>query len=401
MNRGNGGATVFLDAADPERNQKSRMSPFPLARTFDIAVLGATPAAYAAAYYLAKRRCDVVVVTAPSVPTECPLTDWAPRNLFQHARLPRSLARACGAAQFTTVCYHNSKLDAQAQSASRGTAGFFVHVPRMIEALKAETARAGVTFQALPESPAIRLEEDRVCLAGGRPIVARLLLIVHSTPTEVVAALAQPGRMPPPSPLVVAGLDVPLTSRHVGRRLQGALHVMELVEHTDLGIFFVLGSTLHLRVISSSKASGARAAELSNMVASLQSAGIVPGELALGRSRGSVWYPPAGAALELETHVAKRCLLAGTAGGFADSVTGQTLWPSVQSALLAAQTALAALKSRNTQESLMAYKTSWRRTLANNLRPPSTPLQMLLPLLFVNRRIVPRFTRTLLHGEGI
>ncbi len=137
------------------------------------------------------------------------------------------------------------------------------------------------------------------------------------------------------------------------------------------------------------------------MLSSLQRAGMLPADLPLGRARGAVWHPPAGAALEMESHVAKRCILAGTAGGFCEPVTGQTLRPSVESALLAAQAALAALQSANTQETLMEFKTAWREHLARYLRPPSIPLHLLLPLLFVNRSMVDKFTRALLYGESI
>ena len=75
------------------------------------------------------------------------------------------------------------------------------------------------------------------------------------------------------------------------------------------------------------------------MLAALQAAELVPAKLSLGRARGAVWLPPAGVALELETHVAKRCLLIGTAGGFTEAVTGQTLAVLLLSALLGSKRA--------------------------------------------------------------
>ena len=137
------------------------------------------------------------------------------------------------------------------------------------------------------------------------------------------------------------------------------------------------------------------------MLTGLQVAGLVPGALALDQARGSVWRPPAGVALDLETHVAKRCLLIGTAGGFSEAVTGQTLTASVRSALLAAEVARQALDSDNCQDALRRFKSSWRRSLADFIRPPNTSLHMLLPLLFVNKRVVSRFTTALLDGKNI
>jgi flavin-dependent dehydrogenase len=99
--------------------------------------------------------------------------------------------------------------------------------------------------------------------------------------------------------------------------------------------------------------------------------------------------------------VAKRCILAGTAGGFVEPITAHTLTPTVRSALIAADVIAEALAGEDVQDDLMRFKSLWRTSLADYLRPPSTSLRLLLPLLFANRRLVDRFTRALLYGENI
>jgi 2-polyprenyl-6-methoxyphenol hydroxylase-like FAD-dependent oxidoreductase len=369
---------------------------------FDIAILGATPAGLAAAHHLVAKRFDVVVVDTPPQSTECPLADWLPRGFFRLAGLPKGLARNCKATEFSRVAYHNVTLDRQVDYRARTAAGHFARTSALTRSFRAAAAKAGAKLRTTRTSPAIRLEEDLVQLVGSTQVRARLLLITHSRPNDVLSELALPLRTVPGSSLVAAGLDVPLRGRKgLGKDVAGALHVVELPERSELGAFFLTGNVLHLRVISNSPAAGTRAAELSAMVNGLQQAGVLPADLPLGRAKGAVWRPPAGVALELETHVAKRCLLAGTAGGFAESITGQSLWSSVCSALIAADVAANALKSDEPQGVLMGYKTLWRRSLADRLRPPNTSLQMLLPLLFVNQRIVSKFTRALLYGENI
>ncbi len=371
-----------------------------MSQVYDIAILGATPAGYAAAYYLARHGCEVVLIEAPHPANECPLADWVPQGFFQLLGLPKSLARDCGAKSFRNVRYHNVALDKRVEYRSRKTSGLFLQQADLCKAQRAAAAKAGVKMRSTKTPPTIHLQEERVRLAGTTQLTAQLLLIAHSCPNDVLTDLALPVHTVPQSQLVVAALDVPAGDGH-SAALQRALHVIELPERSELGIFFPLDNVIHLRVISNSPAAGTRAEELSEMVTNLQAAEILPGNLQLGRARGALWNPPAGVALELETHVAKRCILAGTAGGFADSITGQTIRPSVASALLAAEMALAALKSPDTQETLMEFKTSWREHLADSLRPPSTSLQLLLPLLFVNQNIVNRFTRALLYGENI
>lgn len=372
-----------------------------MAQTYDIAVLGATPSGCAAAYHLSRKGLKVALVEAPGVFNECPLMDWAPKEFFRLGGLPKNLASAAKAVPFEGVQYHDAKLARQVDYAPRAIAGYFLRPASLIKALSAAAVKAGAKTCSMKNRPAIHLDEEVTRLVGAVQVTAKVLMIAQGSPFDVLGDLAMPVRTAPRSSFVAAALDVPLPSKAAARKIAGALHVVELKERSEMGMFFVADGTLHLRVISSSVATGTRAAELSGLVAGLQKAGVLPADLALNRARGAVWYPPAGEALELETHVAKRCMLVGTAGGFADTITGQTLAPSVRSAIIAADIAAAALDSADIQDAMMRFKTEWRKTLADYLRPPSTSLHMLLPLLFVNSRIVSKFTRALLYGENI
>ncbi len=368
-------------------------------QVYDIAVLGATPAGYAAAGYLGSKGKSVVLLDTPDKGHECPLVDWVPAEFFKLRHLPKTLAADCEATNFRTVCYHNVALDKDVRHTAKKTAGMFVDYTKLCDALKRHATDMGAKIRSTKTPPAIQLEEDRVQIVGTTQVKARLLIITHSRPADVLADLALPARTVSDSQVVAAGLDVP--AKGLSDDFQGVMHLVELPERSELGIFYAFGENFHFRVVSNSPAAGNRAAELSAMVASLQQTEIVPAGIQLGRARGAVWHPPAGVALELETHTAKRCLLAGTAGGFAESITGQTLRPCVESAILAADAALAALKSDNTQEKLMEFEHTWREQLANYLRPPNTSLHLLLPLLFVNQNIVEKFTAALLRGENI
>ncbi len=365
----------------------------------DIAVLGATPAGYAAAHSLARKGRRVILLDAPDQPAESPLADWAPREFFDIPGLPKSLEKDCSAKAFKQVVYHNSELTQQVDYSTRAAIGYFLNVKDLLASLRRRAVAAGVKVRSCRARPPVRLLEDHVHLLSSPPTLARLLLIAFNTPREAVAQLTLQGQHLPQPPMVVVALDVPMGAK--AKSLAGALHVIQSRDRSDLGMFLVAGGQLHIRMISASAASGTRVAELSGLVAKLQRAEIVPANLPLGKAAGAVWYPPAGMALELETHVAKRCMLIGTAGGFAESITGQTLYPSIKSALIAADIAQGALDNPHTQDELMKYKTLWRKNLADYLRPPNTSLQMLLPLLFVNQQIVAKFTKALLFGDSI
>ncbi|MCD6304178.1 MAG: FAD-dependent oxidoreductase, partial [Planctomycetes bacterium] len=317
----------------------------------DVLILGASPAGLAAAYYLAGKGADVFVLDAPRQNTECPLYDWLPRTFFRRAYLPPDLADKARARTFARVLYHNAALDSEVEYRARTAAGYFVHAPHLVKALRSAATGAGARIRTAKSFPSIDLKEETVELVGPQTVRGRILMIAQNRPNDILGELAMPLRSVPEGNLLIAALDVPLGGRKASFPAErgGVLHVVELPERTELGLFFRADGVLHLRVISNSAASGMRAAELSGMVNGLQRKGLLPGGLPLSKAQGAVWAPPAGVALELETHVAKRCVLVGTAGGFAESITGQTLAPSIRSAILAADVVLSALASSDPQ----------------------------------------------------
>jgi len=372
-----------------------------VARLHDIVILGATPAGLAAAHRLAEAGRDVAVVDAPAQSVDSPLARWVPGTFFRQAHLPKRLIKASGARPFQRVCYHDPTLERSAEHSARSRAGYVLAGGRLTSALRAAAKQVGVRLRSSKTAPAIRLDEERAAVLGTRPVEGRVLLLAQDEPGRALNDLSLSTRTVPRPPLRVAGLDIPLARAADAAPLAGALHLVGMRERSELGLCFAVAATVHLRVISTSPAAGTLADELSALLTALQQAELLPARLPLGRARGAVWTPPAGVALELDSHVAKRCLLIGTAGGFADSITGQVAAPSVRSALLADEIAREGLNAPNTQEVLGRFKTAWRDKLAEALRPPSTSLQMLLPLLFVNRRMVGKFTRALLEGHPI
>ncbi|MCJ7544580.1 MAG: hypothetical protein MUP47_08485 [Phycisphaerae bacterium] len=365
-----------------------------MATLHDVAILGGTPAGFAAAYVLAKAGKDVVVVDAPPAADACPLSDWTCADFFRLPHLPPGLPRSAKARPFNTVCFHNVAMDRQVPHRRRATAGYFLSSADLTAALAAAARKAGARVRTSTTIPIIRQTEDRVCSCGSTEVEAKVLIVVAGQPYDVLSDLGLASRTPRPALLVVAGVDLPTSQRG-----DGALHVVEEPERSEIGLFFITAGHLHLRIISSSPAAGTRAAELSGLITRLQQTGIVQAKLPLHRARGAVWRPPAGAALDLETHVTKRCVLAGTAGGFCEPVTGQTLYASVASALLAAETTAKALAARDLYAALAVYATSWRKRLEKRLLRPSTPFGVLLPLVFANPKVTSRLTAMLLCAQ--
>ncbi|MBT3200985.1 MAG: hypothetical protein HN350_13865 [Phycisphaerales bacterium] len=374
-----------------------------MAKVYDIAILGGTPAALAAGYRLAKDGLSVILVDCPCPGQGSPLSDWAPASLFALDGMPKSLAKKCGATAFRSVRYHNVDFTKQAEHRGRVVLGYFVNPQKLCKALAAEARKAGVSIRKTAGLPGVDLQESGIVLSGVCKSRARILMFAGGSAAEAIGHLSLPNGGSLPSQLGVAGLDIPLTATMLKHMTDKSLNLIETPKRSNLGMYFVSGRMLHARIMSESTGKGPGVEELAALIMALGAAGLLPTRLALGKATGAVWRPQAGVAMEMNSHTAKRCLLAGSAGGFAAAVTGQTLYPTVHSAMLAADCAASVLgqDDQNTQEHLDKFKDSWRETLGQYLCPPDASLQMLVPLLFANKRVVPRFTQSLLNGDKI
>ncbi|MCE5279864.1 MAG: hypothetical protein ABFD92_03380 [Planctomycetaceae bacterium] len=374
-------------------------------KTFDVAILGATPGGLACAGALAKASVSVVVIDAPGHDASSPLGDWIGADTLALTGLPKTLAKSAGGEPFRRVWYYGVDPNSRAEYSSRTPAGYLLNTPNLIAAMSASAVKSRVVLQAVKSWPRIELAEDQVFLqtahatASRPPLAARLLIVAQNSPPDVLSQLRMPPLTSSPG-MAATALAIPLRAGEAAT-LAKSLHVMQLPDRACLGLFFVVGKMLHLRVVGPGGTAPRQMHMLSGAISVLQKASLLPGQLSLSTARGAAWSPPAGLAMEMETHVAKRCLLIGTAGGFADTITGQTLHADIVSGLLAADVTVKALQSPHVQESLLAFKKVWRKALVDYLRPPNTSLQMLLPLLFANTRIVGKFTRALLYGENI
>ncbi len=373
-----------------------------MAKTYDIAIVGATAAGYAAAIDLAKRGRDVALVADPGGAAECPLADWIPADTFVDCRAVRPAKSAGTEAPFRAVQFHSADLEDSVAYRGRSVAGFFLQPGKFLAALKSAATAGGAKVISAREPVGIELGESEVVLRANRDIHARLLLIAATTPPEVLARLTLPSRHVSAGALTLCGLDLPLSAAQ-RRRLDKDMHLVAIGSTSRLGVMFLAGSRLHVRIIFTGEAvtAGEGGAALSRLVADLQAHDLLPDKLDLAKASVALWRPPGGVALELETHLAKRTLLIGTAGGFASAMSGQTLDPSVRSAAVAADVAHRALDAGAPQDALAEYKSLWREPLADRIRTPGTSIRMLMPMVLANRAITTRFARAFLFGEQI
>ena len=110
---------------------------------------------------------------------------------------------------------------------------------------------------------------------------------------------------------------------------------------------------------------------------------------------------PSRLALEIESHVDKRLLLIGDAGGFISEISGEGIFPAMWSACLAVESIAAAVGSRHPQDELRQFNIAWRSTMADYLRPPNTDMHFLLPLIFSNQAMADRMAAAFWEGQNI
>jgi hypothetical protein len=312
----------------------------------------------------------------------------------------KNLLKTAGAGTFNEVRFYSADGKHTASHSGRKTLGYLLPAGSLCAALTAAGKQAGVVYADICELSAVRLQEDAAIFPGPPAAAAKVLLIACSRPAEIFSQLALPGRNVPRGILMGTAIDSAWPADKVAEHLGSALHVVNLA-HGDMAIAFGVGSTVHLRLIQPVEMRLDTAALAAALPQLLQAAGVLPDEFALAHPRVACWVTPDAVALDLEDHVAKRTLLIGTAGGFADRVTAQTLWPTIRSAVLAADVTDKALAAGDIQGTLNTFNTLWRRELADALRPPHTAIGMLFPLLFSNRQMVVRFAGAMLSGKAL
>lgn len=380
----------------PIANRRSRTSD-----GYDVAVVGGTPAGLAAAITLARAKHRVAVVASPCSPAESPLADWVPRDLVDLAPFLKSAARAGGAEGVSAVWFHSTDGSKSARYGGRKDVAYTLGAGKLAAAMAAVARKGGVSFVGADAAATVRLGENGVTVVGRREVRAKILLIACGQPSDVIADLALPVRNAPVGRLTAAGLDVTWSAAKVHQQFGKSMHVACMSDGGGLALFFGVGAKVHLRLVYPPDSALDPAEALSDLLTRLRKARLLPKEISPTRMRASAWRPPAGVALEVDSQVAKRTLLIGTAGGFADQITAQTIVPSVRSALVAAEVAAKALASKDPQGVLNTFKTKWRKALARYLSPPNAAVHLLMPLLFANKRMVTRFARAMLYGESI
>lgn len=363
-----------------------------LRETHDLLIVGAGPAGSAAACRARQLHLSALLIDREQYPRPRPCAAWISPAGIKLCAACGLKARAAKAVEFKGLRLHSWDLKRSVDVKDPQLRGWLVdravfdHALLRVALRKKAEALLGVEVQEL------RLGEDQAAagLSDGQVVNGKVVLIADGidSPTAQLANIAAAGTQGHltrcvsvefEGPKAQRGLKVVIGPRRVGQLATlvraGRRQHLSMLTREPRRI-----AEEHFRAFSQAAAAG----------------GFLPPQaLASPVTRVS----PAGAALDMDSHVGKRCLLIGDAGGFVAAFSNEGVYPAMKSGWIAAETAARALKAPLLQDELTSFHTAWQSELADYLRMPNTDLSLLMPLIFSNPQMSQRVARAFLLGQ--
>jgi len=364
--------------------------------------MGVSPAGAVTAALLARQNRSVALVARDQPTAHLPRTTWVGKDAQAILEGIGLSARDALGPVLKQLVFHSPDLSQHATSNVARIGTRLIDRANLLEQLTAAARRGGA--EVFTEDPIVQIElgESLVTasLQSGEALEAQLLIAADEVESLLVRHLTH-ARFH--KSLVCHQLDLHPPAQ-VLSEFFGTTPLASVAfncPRVDASAYVLAGAG-RLAVGLATSADNSTAAELFAQFCGMAAqCGLIPSDLPLKPELADTWLSPAGAAVELETHVAKRAILIGRAGGFVAAVSSQDAYPEMWSAQLAADVALRALASSNPQDEMGCFDAAWRTPMARYLQPPNTDLQFLLPLVFSNSQMADRLARAILTGQPI
>lgn len=362
------------------------------ASEFDLVIIGAGPAGSSAALQACREGLRPLLLDREKFPRAIACTGWIGPTGVKLCREFGLDARAAKATPFSGLRLISWDLARRTDVDDEQLSGWLVDRDAFDHALLAAARAAGATTRLGVAAERLSLGEDAagVHLADGTIVRAKVLILADGLHSRLAAAANLTAAGSAPAVPRCAYLQIAQPNDKPG------LEVIIGDQRSGQLATLVRGpKSLRLSLL----VRGAGVEPESLLVPFLERAvraGLLPaGKLPPPQVRAS----PAGVALDLETHVGKRCLLVGDAGGFVSAFSNEGVFPAMRSGETAARVAAAAVKARVLQDELASFSDVWRTDLADYIRMPNTDLSLLLPLVFSNAQMSRRVARAFLLGQ--
>ncbi len=368
------------------------------AEIFDVLIVGAGPAGATAAIRLASQERSVKLIDAAQFPRSAPCAGWLGSKTKEllndlDIKIPAKLTHA-----FKNVTFHSADLSKTARPNFETAPGILVDRNDFDLALIKQARSAGAKLAEGQPVAELQIDEDSVTatLADHGTVTAKLLILATGRSTHLFDRIGLAGG-PPTTGYWAAEVRVdklPL------KKTPTVDIVLGLDRSGAFGVVVAVGDRLVINVHCPGQKSDV-IPTLISLCRQLDDADLVPGNYTHNAARATVHMTPAAAALGMDTHVAKRTLIVGDAGGFVSAASGEGIYPAMWSARIAAEVINDAIDAPSPQDVLMQFNTRWRTEMAEYLQPPNTDLQYLLPLIFSNQPMTDRMGAAFFSGENI
>jgi len=366
---------------------------------YDVLIIGAGPAGAIAAALLVRKGHSVLLLERAALPRPRTPVVWVNGQVAALLEPVGVAPRDAGARPFTEVALHSADLARTARPRFEKPLGFLVNRESLDQAVLRAATEAGAELRTSWPVSGIDLREDHVEVAheGGERVTGRVLLAAMGSDGKLLAKLCRGGQAPKAGHWAI---HVQLEAEAGSAELPAVSVVLGLDRQGSFGQVVADGTHLAISVCGPGQGTEA-AALLAELCRSLAKAGMVPRKAVELAAKVKPRLVPAGAALEMDSHVAKHALIVGDAGGFIAATSQEGIYPAMWSAKLAVEVLEQALKSRHSQDTLMKFDAKWRMAMADYLRPPNTDLQFLLPLIFANQPMADRMGAAFFLGQAL
>jgi flavin-dependent dehydrogenase len=369
---------------------------------YDVLIIGVSPAGAVAAALLARQNRSVALVARDQPTAHLPCTTWVGKDAETILETIGLSARDALGPVLKHLVFRSPDLSQHAVSDVACIGAHLTDRAHLLEQLTACARRDGAEVIVADPIARITLAESLVAasLKSGRSLEGRLLIAADEVQSLLVEHLSHARlhrclichqlELHPPAQMLhdfYDSIPMAIVAFNCPRPQAGA---------------YVLAGNGRLAVGLGASTDSATAAEwFARFCEMAGQCSLIPPGLSLDPEAADTWLTPAGTAVELETHVAKRAILIGRAGGFVAALSSLDAYPEMWSAQLAADSAAQALASGNPQDELRSFDAAWRTGMARHLQPPNTDLQFLMPLVFSNAQMADRLARAILTGQPI
>lgn len=356
----------------------------------DILVVGDGPAAWAATLRTAQLGGRAIAFAGErGFHHEC-ASDWLadPGLAVLQRLLPDAAASAASLAQ---ISLHDAKLEQRVDVAADGWSLAVIRLAELHELFKDALSQFEIAAQAVPIEQVTAAEAGVAVETAADETATGAMLLLDDAATSASAdriGLLSAGR----AETAVRGwqavyaADAEETAMHIVVQPAPGVNLCAILLHHGGATVTATGTAVDEDLAATTRTTVQRLADAG--VIAMKARDVLAERLL-----------PCGAAVEMENHVGKRSVLIGQAGGFVAAFSGEGLYASMRSGVLASELAMKAAGATWPQDTLARFGATWRRELAEHLRMPNTDLGMLLPLVFRNEQMARRLVRAFVLGR--